>query len=94
MEADPFQRSSADTPEAMIHEHDMMRVQDFEDLHREMDERLMALEAQDAGFDSLDPVEEEEAGGFSRGLKKAGLVTYVVFSVVFALGMKALPFLV
>lgn len=89
--------------EELLREQDDMRVESFQDMHREMqelqremDERLLALEEETEEQD--EEMLEPEPPGFrermGKALETAGLVTYTVFTVVFSLGLTALPFLI
>jgi hypothetical protein len=87
--------SEAETPERMLREQDMMRLETYQELQREMDEGIASAEgdmAEDPYYQDVEPPGfGEKTGNF---FQTAGLVTWAVFTVAFSLGMAALPFLI
>ena len=99
------ERGDVGTPEELIRERDVMTLESFQELQQEMDDRIGLSEEgflleEDLDEDSEQAPElvEPEPPGLrertGRALEKAGLVTWAVFTVVFSLGMAALPFLI
>jgi len=87
--------SEAETPERMLREQDMMRLETYQELQREMDEGIASAEGgmeEDPYYQDVEPPGfGEKTGNF---FQTAGLVTWAVFTVAFSLGMAALPFLI
>jgi hypothetical protein len=87
--------SEAETPERMLREQDMMRLETYQELQREMDEGVASAEGdmlEDPYYEDVEPPGfGEKTGNF---FQTAGLVTWAVFTVAFSLGMAALPFLI
>jgi hypothetical protein len=85
----------ASTREQALYESDVMRVQELEEFHDDMDERLRLLD-DGARVAALQQQQEEETFGDRAGrfFEKVGVASYAVLSVAMTLGMAALPFLI
>ncbi len=83
------------TREQALYESDVMRVQELEEFHDDMDQRLQLL---DEGADAAALQEQQEQETFGdragRFFGKVGVASYAILSVAMSLGMAALPFLI
>ena len=84
----------SDDPEAFIREQDAARLGELDEIERTADARLRGVDGE--LYDDLSTIDAAGGGrgGVAGALRKAGLVTYVVFATIVTLGMSALPFLV